>query len=337
MPGYSFRGFYGQKPIVTYLKSQLEGAQALGDPCPHILVLGPSGMGKTRLIRAISQEAGTCCWVIHGKATPKDICTKLINLQKGDFLFLDEAHTLPRESQEYVYEVIDNFVATNKVSAGTLKTMKSAPKQTSEGKLIIPPCTLAFATNEPSGLLAALVRRMELVVCLTDYAKQELMDIATQEASKQGLLLGISALKRISVACLGTPDGAYKIVQGMKRLYHADCHRIMTDKDVKKYLKSTGRDNNGLSLEQRKFLGILHKQGHASINTLASLLGLEATYAEDKIETGLIKLGLVQKASGGRRLTREGIEWIRKKRERELGKGNRLMDNLSDLKKKETE
>lgn len=319
----SFHGFLGQKQTVNYLKQQLHGAQALSQSCPHLLVLGPSGMGKTKLIKALSIEAGVNCRVVHGKASPKDICFELVQLEKHDFLFLDEAHTLPRESQEALYEVIDSGLASNKISSNKLAVLSKPPTTNKDGKLVISGCTIALATNEPSGLLEALLRRMELTVHLADYQNEELIDIAAQTAVTEKLLFNSAALKRIAISSLGQPRTVVQTVKGMRRLFYSDCMRQLTNKDVLAYLKTTGRDKDGLGQEQRKYLKRLHALGHASLQTISSLLGLEPTYAEQKVEVGLVKLGLVYKGAGGRRLTRDGEQWVRDFIERKQMKQNK--------------
>src|SRR5690242_10016716 len=112
-PPSNFRGFIGQRSNIRLLKGLIHGYRARSKPCPHLLFVGPSGMGKTRLARTVAEEYGSKCEVIHAKATPKDICGKLIELNKGDFLFLDEAHSLPRDSQEALFEVIDGNKMTD--------------------------------------------------------------------------------------------------------------------------------------------------------------------------------------------------------------------------------
>ncbi len=324
----SFKGFIGQKQTVNYLKSQLAGAQALGQPCPHILVLGPSGMGKTKLIKALSLEAGVNCRIVHGKASPKDICFELVQLEKYDFLFLDEAHTLPRESQEALYEVIDSGIATNKVSQNKIAAIGKTPTTNKDGKLVVQSVTIALATNEPSGLLEALLRRMELTVLLADYQTEELIDIAAQTAVVEKLLFNSAALKRVAVSSLGQPRTVVQTVKGMRRLFYNDNMRQLTNKDVLVYLKTTGRDKDGLGQEQRKYLKRLHALGHASLQTIASLLGLEPAYAEQKVEVGLVKLGLVYKGAGGRRLTKEGEQWVRDFIERKQIKEAKKKENV---------
>jgi Holliday junction DNA helicase RuvB len=104
----NFHGFIGQRRTVEFLRKQVRGALAHGQALGHLLLHGASGMGKTKLARALAQEYGTECKTVHGKkASTREICAKIVTMKKGDFLFMDEAQGLPRDSQELLFQVID--------------------------------------------------------------------------------------------------------------------------------------------------------------------------------------------------------------------------------------
>lgn len=310
----SFHGFVGQWNVVNHLKSQLHGAQALGEPMPHLLLIGPSGMGKTKLATSLAEEAGANLRIVHGQAKPKHLCEEFVQLTKGDFILLDEAHSLPRDSQECLYEVLEAYLMTDRLSAGFSQTAGPFPTD-AKGKLIISPCTVMLATNQPSFLLEALLRRIEITVLLRDYGPEEMIDIVSAEASKVNILFSDDALKWVSRSSQGQPRRVLQIVRGMHRLFH-DNKKQLEREHVINYLESTGRDSKGLDREQQLYLHELSKLRRASIQTLSSLLGLEREYLADKIETGLLKLGLIVKGIQGRELTHHGELWIRDYEER---------------------
>lgn len=336
--GQSFHGFHGQRVIVNDLKGQLKGSQSLGEPMPHVLLIGPSGMGKTHLAKALAEEAGATLRVVHGHAKPKHLCEEFVQLAKGDFILLDEAHTFPRESQEYLYEIMDANVCTSKMSSTFEQAMGPFNKDPKTGKLIIPPVTIMFATNQPSFLLEALTRRLEITVLLNDYSAEEMIDIVSAHASKVNILFSEDALKWVSRASQGQPRRVHHIVQGMHRLFHGT-RKQLERKQVIKYLKSTGRDARGLDREQQAYLLQLYKLGRASIQTLSSILGLEKQFVEEKIEPGLIKMGMVTKGIQGRELTKNvGELWVsdlekrkKEKRERKEAKKKALEEAKKDI------
>lgn len=301
----SLHGFVGQKKIVNHVLEQLRGAQALGDACAHILCLGKSGMGKSKFVKCLAKEMGGDCRVIHGKASVKDICEEAANLSPGDFLFLDEAHTLPREAQEALYELID----TSLLSVSSRAKLPDTAVVNDDGKLVLKKITVALATNMPSLLLEALHRRMDMTVYLQDYKSKELLTIALENATSEDILCQPEALKMVVNASQGQPRRIVQIIKGVKRMFY-ETKKELGKTEIKKYLHSNGQNNLGLDREQRNYLKELKKFGRASIQTLSGQLGLETQYIADKIEPGLLRLGLVQKAINGRSLTAKGHNYM---------------------------
>jgi Holliday junction resolvasome RuvABC ATP-dependent DNA helicase subunit len=307
----SFHGFFGQRKAVRFLARQLQGAQALGDPCPHLLIIGPSGMGKTRLAQALAAEAGTTCRVVHGKAAPRDLCEALVGLKGSDFLFLDEAHRLGRDSQTLLFDVIDAGRAPDLLDA-----QAQARRDPADGRLVIEPLTVVLATDQPGRLLEALVRRMEHTVHLSDYSRAELTEIVAATASELELLVTPQALGALAAASQGQPRRALHLLRGMRREHSGDRQRHqLTAEHVRKYLQAASIDGLGLTPEQQLYLLKLRKLGSASLATLASLIGADEEYVAARLEPGLIKLDYVRKGRVGRKLTPAGKGWVRKRRE----------------------
>jgi Holliday junction DNA helicase RuvB len=295
-----FHGFIGQTTTVRFLRQQLWGAQALGHPCPHLLVVGASGMGKTKLAHSLATEYGTECHVILGKAKPSKLCESLIRLSKGDFLFLDEAHNLPRDSQEALFEVIDSGRLTDRVE----DQHHPAPERRQDGKLLIEPVTIVLATDQPGLLVNALQKRMELRIALNDYPLQDLKEIAANRATEIGLLLSPQAMQFVAKASQGQPRRAEQLLQGLRRHFATQSSRQLSVEDVRSYLVKAGMDEAGLDRLQVRWLRELGRRCHASLETLANLLGVDAIFARSQIEPGLIKLGYVHIGRTGRCLTK---------------------------------
>jgi len=59
--------FIGQEQIKEQLTIFLEAARARGEPCEHVLLAGPPGLGKTSLAGIIAHEMA---WDLRGMSGP---------------------------------------------------------------------------------------------------------------------------------------------------------------------------------------------------------------------------------------------------------------------------
>jgi Holliday junction DNA helicase RuvB len=315
-----FHGFIGQQSTVRFLRRQLRGAQTLGYPCPHLLLVGASGMGKTKLAHSLAIEYGTECRVVLGKATPAELCHALIRLEKGDFLFLDEAHNLPRDSQEALFELIDSGRLTDRL------TDRNHPdaRRDQDGKLLVAAITVVLATDQPGLIVNALQKRMEHRINLSDYSRRELAEISANAASQLSLLLSPQALSFVARASQGQPRRAEQILKGLQRHFATDRTRQLGLDDVRAYSAQAGIEEAGLDRLQVAWVRKLNALGHGSLETLANLVGVDAAFARTQVEAGLVKLGFVRIGRTGRCLTPAGKQWVRqwKRRRRKPGEAN---------------
>ena len=302
-----FHGFIGQRGIVEFLCQQLAGAQERGVIFPHLLLQGASGMGKTHLARALARENKTTCVSLIGKNSPALICEKLIGMGTSDFLFLDEAHDLPKDSQEFLLEVID--ATRDSVGEVTDKLGPQVPANRNNGKLQVPQVTFILATDRAGKLAKALLKRMELVKQLTDYSEQEMGEIGTRVATNLGIAIKKQAINLVSRTSQGSPRRIKHVLLGMSRHYGTS-KKEWTTEDVRQYLVADGCDPEGLQAPQVRYLHRLHAIGQASQETLAAIIELDPEYLYHNVEIPLIKVGLVTIGCRGRELTTQGVAWV---------------------------
>ncbi|HUZ84598.1 MAG TPA: AAA family ATPase, partial [Gaiellales bacterium] len=60
--------FVGQEPVKQQLQVSLEAARARAEPCDHVLLSGPPGLGKTSLAAIIAAEMGSQLRIVSGPA-----------------------------------------------------------------------------------------------------------------------------------------------------------------------------------------------------------------------------------------------------------------------------
>ena len=91
-----FTEFCGQEKVKERLTLMVEAARQRGDALDHNLLCGPPGLGKTTLAHIIAGAMGAKIHCTSGPQIEKagDLAGILTNLQKGDFLFIDEIHRL---------------------------------------------------------------------------------------------------------------------------------------------------------------------------------------------------------------------------------------------------
>src|SRR3989449_10178006 len=92
----------GQTRVVEGLRISIQAAKERSESLDHVLLHGPPGLGKTTLANVIAQGMGAYIVTTSGPALERggDLMGKLINLQTGDVLFIDDIHPLWRAPVE---------------------------------------------------------------------------------------------------------------------------------------------------------------------------------------------------------------------------------------------
>jgi len=88
--------FTGQIKVRERLELMVEAAKKRGDVLEHILLSGPSGLGKTTLAYIIANAMGVNIKNTSGPVIEKagELAGLLTSLENGDVLFIDEIHRL---------------------------------------------------------------------------------------------------------------------------------------------------------------------------------------------------------------------------------------------------
>lgn len=300
----SFHGFCGQRKIVKTLRAHCAGALTKNMPLPHILLGGPSGMGKTRLARALAEEMGTTCLELYASKDIKKakVAEVLARVKKADILFIDEVHALPVESQEVLYPAIDKHKAPK---------LDPETKQVIEEQWVdIPAFTLIAASDQHGKLRNAVVQRMVLRFTIGDYDLREMVQIVWNYAREMKILLTRQAAGVIAKASRCIPRRARHLLESLYTCMAATMCTV-TATLARRHLRSLDIDADGLTAEDRKCLRVLAgRGGPMSLTNLAKLCGLDVVAFERDVQPWLLMSGWIGLDSSGRFLTPAGQQLV---------------------------
>ena len=166
----SFNDYYGQNQIVNELKVYIYSAKKQKTCLDHILLIGPSGMGKTSLSYIIANEMNTKIRVINAPmiVTIQDLIEVLATIKENEIFFIDEIHRLDKKIEEILYSVMDDFLIN--------LTYKSEEK-TKVVSIKIPKFTLIGATTLEGQLSVPLRDRFVIKFHFEPYSLSELNQI----------------------------------------------------------------------------------------------------------------------------------------------------------------
>ncbi|MFW6039320.1 MAG: Holliday junction DNA helicase RuvB C-terminal domain-containing protein [bacterium] len=286
--------FVGQARAVEQARTVLEATWTTTRPLPHLLLLGPSGTGKTELAQILAKERPTRLHQALGQnlADGRAVAALLLRAEAGDAFLIDEAHELRPAAQVQLYRAIAEYRVF--LSGGPFGR-EPAPVQ-------VPPFTLIAATTDEFALQKPLRSRFEVALRFTYYSKQELVTILQQRATRMHWPVDEVVLHEIAQRAHGVPRLALNLLKACQRTVESHNEDRITRPRALETFAREGIDPLGLNPDERRYLELLAVSRRARLSTLAARMDLPHTTLARVLEPPLIRLGLIERQADSQRI-----------------------------------
>ena len=296
----SFDEFVGQDKIKKNLDVFIRAAQTRDESVDHVLLYGPSGLGKTTLAHIIALKMGSRIRTITGPSIEKsgDLASILTNMREKDILFIDEIHRMNKIIEEVLYSAMEDYALDIVVGKGpSARTLR----------LDLPQFTLIGATTRLGMLSTPLRNRFGALYHLEFYSHDHIQQIIEKNAERLGLQIDEGASKILSRASRRTPRVANRLLRrGRDQATMSDNKDHITEDVAQKTLEMLDIDHIGLERMDRAILEVIidkFRGGPVGIKTISAICGEEVENIEEIYEPYLLQLGFLERTSQGRKAT----------------------------------
>lgn len=291
--------YIGQTRVVESLTIAIQAAKRRDEPLDHILLHGPPGLGKTTLAHIIAAEMGVRIVHTSGPALEKggDLISILTHLERGEVLFIDEMHRLPKIVEEFLYPAMEDFAVDIIFDKGmSARSYRSQLEQ----------FTLVGATTRAGLFSAPLRERFGILREIEFYQVNDLCQVVKRSASILNVPIDEEGAVEIANRSRGTPRIANRILRRVRDFAQVRASGTITRDITDKALELEGIDHMGLmNLDRRYLQTIIHyyKGGPVGLEAIAATLQEESDTLVDMVEPFLLKIGFLNRTSAGRKAT----------------------------------
>ena len=292
--------YVGQDKIKENLSIFIKAASSRDDVLDHVLLHGPPGLGKTTLSVIIASELGVNIKITSGPAIEKagDLAALLTTLERGDILFIDEIHRLPRAVEEILYPAMEDYC---------LDLMMGKGPSARSIRIPLPNFTLIGATTRAGQLSAPLRDRFGMLFRLELYTPEELKQIIVRSANILKTEITDDGAAEIACRSRGTPRIANRLLKRVRDFAQVLGDGVITEPIARIALEKLDIDELGLDSVDRRMLGAIISHfggGPVGLETLAAVIGEESITLEDVYEPYLMQLGFLNRTPRGRMATK---------------------------------
>ncbi len=296
----------GQTRVVSGLRISIQAARERSEALDHVLLHGPPGLGKTTFANVIAAEMSTSIVTTSGPALERggDLMGILTNLSRGDVLFIDEIHRLPRAVEEFLYPAMEDFCVNFVIEKGAhARTLRYTLK----------PFTLVGATTRAGLLSSPLRERFGITHHLDFYPAEDLTLVVRRSASILGVAITDDGATEIAHRSRGTPRIANRLLRRVRDFAQVRADGTITVGVARDALEFEGVDPLGLDAQDREVLRTViqvYGGGPVGIDALAATLNEEVDSLVEMVEPYLLKIGFLTRTQSGRRVTAQAYDHL---------------------------
>lgn len=260
-----------------------------GNSIPHFLIVGPSGHGKTSLVKLATKTKRLIQTSANAIDDHNDMFAFLKQANENDVVFIDEIHSLNHKLQESLYELMESNIFQRISGRGQQKTFEN---------IHLPKFTIAGTTTKEHKLNQPLKNRF-LSIHIQPYSHEDLVKIATLNLNSNDFEIPLI----IAQHSRNTPRTVVKLCRAVTS---TNCK---TKNDVLDLLRSLEIYPEGLTNTEIRILKIL-QTSPASLSSLSAKLMLEEDLVQEEHEPFLIQNSFIERNKNGREITKKGIQYL---------------------------
>jgi len=288
--------FVGQEELKERLGILIDAAAGRGEPVDHLLFSGPPGLGKTTMAAIVANEMGAQFRATAGPALERagDLAAILSNLERGDVMFIDEIHRLPRVVEEVLYSAMEDFQLDIVVGKGPAAGSIRIP---------LPGFTLIGATTRVGRVSPPLRDRFGYLARIDYYPPEELEAVVQRSASILSVPVDAEGAREIATRSRGTPRVANRLLRRVRDFAAVKKAGVVDAAVAHRALEMFEVDRAGLDKVDRAILeAVVHNfgGGPVGLHNLAIAVSEDPETVEDAYEPYLIRKGLLQRTPRGR-------------------------------------
>ena len=302
----TFDHFIGQTEIKESLSLYVRAAMKRGEALDHVLFYGSPGLGKTTLAKIIANTIGGNFIITSGAVIekPSDLINSLIRLQKGDVLFIDEIHRLPKSVEEFLYPALEDSAIDIIIGDDNGKSTQ---------RVELSKFTVIGATTRAGMISAPLRDRFGIDCRLEFYNELELSYIAKRTASLLNVRIYDKSAELIAKGARGTPRMTNKIVRRSKDYAQIEGNNTISMNAVQETFRMMQISKNGLNGMDHKILRTIleiYNGGPVGIKAIGATIDEDFETIETMHEPFLIQNSYIERTSRGRVITAKARKFL---------------------------